>query len=302
MSKTIVAKILTRCDTSSNWTSANPTLSVGEIGIESDTVTFKFGDGVTPWTSLKYAGVSLADISTASSTANGLMSMNDYTKLYNIETLAQVNVIESITMNDVALTVTDKGVNLVVPTGTLASKDEVSETDFDAALTTAFGLLTTATEVDTAISTALESYYTSTEVDAKVSSVFRWQGTKDTTDDLPSTNNTTGDVWHVTADSGEYAWDGSEWQDIGGIVDLSAYATTSYVDTAIANKTTITGNAGTATKLETARTITMTGAVTGSLSFDGSADISITLTANDTILKTTDVIILNGGTSSTTYA
>lgn len=40
--------------------------------------------------------------------------------------------------------------------------------------------------------------------------------------------------------------------------------------------TDITGNAGTATKLQTARTISLTGNVTGSASFDGSANASIT--------------------------
>ncbi|WP_301067050.1 hypothetical protein [uncultured Duncaniella sp.] len=40
-------------------------------------------------------------------------------------------------------------------------------------------------------------------------------------------------------------------------------------------QTTVTGNAGTATKLATARTISLTGAVTGSGSFDGSGNLSI---------------------------
>lgn len=43
--------------------------------------------------------------------------------------------------------------------------------------------------------------------------------------------------------------------------------------------TTISGNAGTATKLATARTISLTGAVTGSATFDGSANASIKTTA-----------------------
>ena len=46
-------------------------------------------------------------------------------------------------------------------------------------------------------------------------------------------------------------------------------------------QTTITGNAGTATKLETARTITVNGVVKGSASFDGSQNITITTSAND---------------------
>lgn len=43
-------------------------------------------------------------------------------------------------------------------------------------------------------------------------------------------------------------------------------------------QTTISGNAGTATKLQTARTISLTGAVTGSTTFDGSSNKSITTT------------------------
>lgn len=46
-------------------------------------------------------------------------------------------------------------------------------------------------------------------------------------------------------------------------------------------QTTITGNAGTATKLQTARTITVNGIVKGSCSFDGSQNVTITTTAND---------------------
>ena len=46
-------------------------------------------------------------------------------------------------------------------------------------------------------------------------------------------------------------------------------------------QTTVSGNAGTATKLATARTISLTGDVTGSASFDGSANASITATVAD---------------------
>ena len=41
---------------SSQWTSVNPVLADGELAIETDTDLFKIGDGVTPWTSLGYAG------------------------------------------------------------------------------------------------------------------------------------------------------------------------------------------------------------------------------------------------------
>ena len=46
-------------------------------------------------------------------------------------------------------------------------------------------------------------------------------------------------------------------------------------------QTTVSGNAGTATKLATARTISLSGDVTGSTSFDGSGNVSITATVAD---------------------
>lgn len=41
---------------------------------------------------------------------------------------------------------------------------------------------------------------------------------------MPSSSNATGDVWHVTADSSEYVWNGSAWEELGTVVDLSGYA------------------------------------------------------------------------------
>ncbi len=46
-----------RRDVASAWTSANPILLAGEMGIETDTNKFKIGDGTTPWNSLPYGGI-----------------------------------------------------------------------------------------------------------------------------------------------------------------------------------------------------------------------------------------------------
>jgi hypothetical protein len=51
----IEATIKGRRDTAGNWTSNNPTLNAGEIGIETDTLKEKRGDGSTAWTSLAYS-------------------------------------------------------------------------------------------------------------------------------------------------------------------------------------------------------------------------------------------------------
>ncbi len=54
MSKTLNVQIKNRVDTSANWTSNNPILLSGEIGIENDTGKIKVGDGTSNWNSLSY--------------------------------------------------------------------------------------------------------------------------------------------------------------------------------------------------------------------------------------------------------
>lgn len=43
-----------RRDTGANWTSVNPVLADGEIGINTDDLSYKIGDGVTAWNALLY--------------------------------------------------------------------------------------------------------------------------------------------------------------------------------------------------------------------------------------------------------
>jgi len=50
----MASKIQIRRDSAADWTSANPTLAVGEMGYETDTGKLKFGDGTTAWNSLGY--------------------------------------------------------------------------------------------------------------------------------------------------------------------------------------------------------------------------------------------------------
>lgn len=68
----------------------------------------------------------------------------------------------------------------------------------------------TASDVSTAINNAL-------------SAAMTYKGTKATVDALPTTGNKTGDVWHVTATGGEYAWSGTAWEELGSVMDLSDY-------------------------------------------------------------------------------
>jgi len=56
-------RIQIRRGTAAQWTSANPTLAAGEMGVESDTRKTKIGTGSTAWTSLAYANVVPSDLS-----------------------------------------------------------------------------------------------------------------------------------------------------------------------------------------------------------------------------------------------
>lgn len=48
-------KIQFRRDTATNWTTNNPTLSEGEMGLETDTGKFKVGNGTDVWTALVHS-------------------------------------------------------------------------------------------------------------------------------------------------------------------------------------------------------------------------------------------------------
>ena len=60
----MAVQIQLRRDSSSNWTTANPTLALGELGLETDGYKYKIGDGVTAWTSLSYAELAGTDVFT----------------------------------------------------------------------------------------------------------------------------------------------------------------------------------------------------------------------------------------------
>jgi len=117
-------------------------------------------------------------------------------------------------------------------TGTPAAPTASAGTNTTQIATTAF--------VTTAVSGKANSsdVYTKTEINSMLAGAMNYKGTKATVAALPSSGNAQGDVWHVTADGGEYAWNGTEWEALGSLVDLSGYveendlglATTSEID------------------------------------------------------------------------
>lgn len=312
MSKSVGTKILLRNDTAANWTANNPVLAKGQIGIQINTKKFKFGDGTTAWNSLDYGAG--AGIAPASASADGLMSANDFSKLAGIMAGAQPNEIEVIKKNGVTQTITNKTVNITVPTATSDLTNDsgfitISDVPDGSVASTTVPLMngTAATGSETAFArgdhvhpsdtskvdkitgkglstndytteqktklagieagaevnfvTSITPVYQTNQsthqqelvaydfsdknnqiyqvlavdsviriinvltdyINMAVSSVFKYKGTKATISALPVSNNQTGDVWHVTADSSEYVWNGSSWEELGTTVDLSSY-------------------------------------------------------------------------------
>jgi len=97
-------RIQVRRGTASEWTSANPTLAAGEMGVETDTRKIKVGTGSTAWTSLSYIAsdapgiteIAQDAIDTALSMGSGLTkSYNDATNTISLNIDSSVVALKS---------------------------------------------------------------------------------------------------------------------------------------------------------------------------------------------------------------
>ena len=111
----------------------------------------------------------------------------------------------------------------------------------------------------------------------------------------PTTGNFEGRIYYNTVSDSLKFYDGTAWQEVGETVTING--TTNEVTVSYNSGTNtytislpdnISANAATATKLATARNIALSGDVTGTVSFDGSDDATITATiaANSVALGT----------------
>ena len=120
-------------------------------------------------------------------------------------------------------------------TGTPKAPTASKGTNTTQIATTAFVATAISGKADS--STTLAGYgitdaYTKSEIDTKLSAAMNYKGTKATVAALPSSGNNTGDVWHVTATNGEYAWNGTAWEELGSTIDLSGYVEESEISLA----------------------------------------------------------------------
>lgn len=71
-----------------------------------------------------------------------------------------------------------------------------------------------------------------------ITNIYKFKGTKTNYSDLPTTGVIAGDVWNITNADAEHgikagdnvAWNGTVWDNLSGVTDLSGYATTTTTD------------------------------------------------------------------------
>jgi hypothetical protein len=92
-----------RRDVASTWTSVNPTLAIGEIGLETDTAKIKIGTGSTTWTSLSYWTLGTSGFApTANPTFTGAVNASGTLQLAGTaitSTAAELNYVDGVTSN-----------------------------------------------------------------------------------------------------------------------------------------------------------------------------------------------------------
>ena len=84
--------------------------------------------------------------------------------------------------------------------------------------------------------------YTKTEIDSKLTAVYKFKGSVNTYNDLPTTNQTVGDVYNVLDTGDNYGWTTDGWDKLAGNIDLTPYLTKEEAQSTYAKISTIPTN------------------------------------------------------------
>lgn len=169
----------------------------------------------------------------ASTTAlAGLMLPSDKTKLNGIAAGAEVNVNADWNATEGDAQILNKPTLATVATSgsysDLTNKPTIPTVDV------------TKSYVDTQLATKANAsnVYTKAEVDSKVSSVYRVKGSVASYANLPTVDVTIGDVYNVNDTGANYVATSTTptWDKLSETVDLSGYATTAAMNSALGNK------------------------------------------------------------------
>jgi len=282
-------KILFRRDTSTNWASTNPILAGGEIGLESNTGKIKLGNGSSQWNVLPYFYGSIENASldalgdvVITSAANGDFLRWNGTAWINDPINLGDDTVGSFVQNLVAgtgVTLTNNSGEKATPTIEIGQAVGTSSSvQFAAVTAPVIGNASTASTLQTARTIQVSGDVSGSATfdgsqNINISSTIQPNsvalGTDTTGDYVTSLVAGTGVT--LTNNTGESA---TPTIAIGQQVATSSSVTFAHV---LGNVTgNLTGNASTAAALQTPRTISLAGDVVGSVSFDGSANASIT--------------------------
>lgn len=140
--------------------------------------------------------------------------------------------------------------------------------------------------IDTAKSNAEKCLADVEAVKESLSKMITYQGSVDNYSDLPTTpqvgysyNVKNADKTHGVNAGDNLVWNGTDWDNFGSYVDMSLFAELGKDVRFNSVTATLNGNAATATKLQTPRTLSLTGNAAGSATFDGSANAAINVTS-----------------------
>ena len=248
--KEVFVTIIARGGTTADWESVNPIPGNREFCVEETTDgrrKFKIGDGTTAWSDLPYASPEeLADLTqdanhrtvtdTEKATWNAKQSVltfddaptagsNNPVKSSGIKTALDAKA------NDADLAAIAKSGNLADATED-ANHRTVTDTEkatWNAAAGIEGQIPTKTSDLTNDGENGTDKFATESYVNQKTSQIYRYKGSVATYADLPSTHDV-GDVYNVVAEYGDYpagtnfAWNGTEWDALGGSIDLSAYA------------------------------------------------------------------------------
>lgn len=122
-------------------------------------------------------------------------------------------------------------------------------------------------------------------VKESLAKMITYQGSVDNYSDLPtnpqvgySYNVKNADKTHGVNAGDNLVWNGTDWDNFGSYVDMSLFAELGKDVRFNSVTATLNGNAATASKLASPRTISLSGKAAGSTTFDGSANASINVT------------------------
>lgn len=115
--KTLTTRIILRNDTANNWTTNNPVLLKGEIGLETDTGKYKIGDGTSNWQALQYYVNLDQDSKTSLDTLIEMLNDDNFGKVDDVQVNGTTVVNDKIANISIGVLTTTTTTQAEVPNG-----------------------------------------------------------------------------------------------------------------------------------------------------------------------------------------